>query len=112
MTKLIFLSGYHGCLRSILSIEELRLQLRYRLYWLPSLQVVRWPRQPSSLMKINVDASFSLLQKKACLGIIIRDEQGQIMGACSRLTCQVPTAFAVEALAVIHGLRFAFELGF
>ncbi|KAK5842691.1 hypothetical protein PVK06_005074 [Gossypium arboreum] len=34
------------------------------------------------------------------------------MGACSRLTCQVPTAFAVEALAVIHGLRFAFELGF
>ncbi|MBA0751835.1 hypothetical protein Gogos_000733, partial [Gossypium gossypioides] len=34
------------------------------------------------------------------------------MGACSRLTCQVPNAFAVEALAVIHGLRFAFELGF
>lgn len=32
------------------------------------------------------------------------------MGACSRLTLQSPTVFAAEALAVVHGLKFALNL--
>ncbi|MBA0829777.1 hypothetical protein Goarm_014359, partial [Gossypium armourianum] len=33
-------------------------------------------------------------------------------GVCSRLTLQLPIAFAREALAAVHGLRFALEIGF
>ncbi|KAK5845806.1 hypothetical protein PVK06_002035 [Gossypium arboreum] len=34
------------------------------------------------------------------------------MGACSRVTFHVPTMFVVEAIAIVHGLRFAFKMGF
>ncbi|MBA0732913.1 hypothetical protein Gogos_016972 [Gossypium gossypioides] len=37
---------------------------------------------------------------------------GQTLVACSRLTSWVPSAFAAEAQAVIHGLRFALDLDF
>ncbi|MBA0700676.1 hypothetical protein Goari_027497 [Gossypium aridum] len=35
-----------------------------------------------------------------------------LYGACSCITLQLPTAFAGEALAAVHGLRFALEIGF
>lgn len=43
--------------------------------------------------------------------MVIRNEKGDIMGACCRLTNWVASAFAAEAQAVIHGLRFAQDLG-
>ncbi|MBA0595730.1 hypothetical protein Gorai_012587, partial [Gossypium raimondii] len=82
------------------------------VYQSPPPLVFRCFLRPTFLVKINVDGNFSLAQRKAYSRVIIKDEHGQIMGACSRLTCQVPTIFAVEALVAVHGLRFALELGF
>ncbi|KAA3458961.1 reverse transcriptase [Gossypium australe] len=67
-------------------------------------QAVRWSPPPISFVEINVDAGFSLTQRKTRSGVIIRDEHGQIMGACS--------LFAAEALVAVHGLRFALDLSF
>lgn len=82
------------------------------VYRSPPSLVVRCFLQLTSLVKINVDANFFLAQRKAYSGVSIKDEHGQIMGDCSRLTYQVPTIFTAEALVVVHGLRFALELGF
>lgn len=65
-----------------------------------------------NVVKVNVDVGFVLAHKKACLGVIIRDEYGQILGACSQLTSQVPSMFAAVALVVVRGLRFAYDIGF
>ncbi|MBA0786429.1 hypothetical protein Gotri_026017 [Gossypium trilobum] len=73
---------------------------------------VKWSPPQSEFVKINVDAGFHLAQKKASSGVILRDEIGQILGACSRVTYPVLSVFAAEAIAVIHDLRFAYELGF
>lgn len=75
------------------------------IYRSPPPQIVS-PLPPTSLVKINVDASFSLAQRKTCSRLTIRDEHGQITGACDRLTFQLPTAFAAEALAAVHGLIY------
>ncbi|KAG8503250.1 hypothetical protein CXB51_001230 [Gossypium anomalum] len=78
----------------------------------PQSQIVCWFPPSQSFVKVNVDASFSFSLRKSYSRVSIRDEQGQIMGACSRVTFQVPTVFAVEAIAIVYELRFAFEMGF
>ncbi|MBA0736863.1 hypothetical protein Gogos_010352, partial [Gossypium gossypioides] len=47
---------------------------------------VKWSLPPSNVVKVNVDVGFVLAQRKACSGVIIHDADGQILGACSRLT--------------------------
>ncbi|KAG8478637.1 hypothetical protein CXB51_028481 [Gossypium anomalum] len=53
-----------------------------------------------------------LNQKKAAAGVVIRDENGKILGACCKITYPVLSVFAAEVVAVIHELRFAKELDF
>ncbi|KAG4176000.1 hypothetical protein ERO13_A11G223375v2 [Gossypium hirsutum] len=47
---------------------------------------VRWSLPPAGVVKINVDAGFRLNQKKAATGVVIRDESGEILGACCKIT--------------------------
>ncbi|KAH1073515.1 hypothetical protein J1N35_025843 [Gossypium stocksii] len=72
----------------------------------------RWYPPPRDFVKVNVDAGFQLGQKKASSGVVTRYENGQILGACSRTTYLVLFVFAADAIAVTHGLRFAYELRF
>ncbi|MFQ6626608.1 hypothetical protein Gotur_006310, partial [Gossypium turneri] len=72
---------------------------------------VKWSLPPSNVVKVNVDVGFVFVQRKACSGVIIHDAYGQNLGACSRLTSSVSSVFAAKALAVIHGLWFALEIG-
>ncbi|KAH1039587.1 hypothetical protein J1N35_041330 [Gossypium stocksii] len=74
--------------------------------------IVHWSLSLVNVVKVNVDDGFVLAQRKACSKVIIRDEYGQILGACSWLTNQVSTVFAAEALAVDCGLHFAYDMGF
>ncbi|MBA0721499.1 hypothetical protein Golax_009037, partial [Gossypium laxum] len=74
--------------------------------------IVRWYPPPRDFIKVNVDAGFQLGQKKTSSVVVIRDENGQSLEACSRITYPVLSMFATEAIALTHGLRFAYELGF
>ncbi|MBA0787805.1 hypothetical protein Gotri_027532 [Gossypium trilobum] len=47
---------------------------------------VRWSLPPAGVVKINVDAGFRLNQKKATAGVVIRDENGEILRACCKIT--------------------------
>ncbi|MBA0681635.1 hypothetical protein Goari_023422 [Gossypium aridum] len=45
---------------------------------------VRWFRPPTRVVKINVDAGFRLNQKTAATGVVIRDENGEILGLVAK----------------------------
>ncbi|KAL4271151.1 hypothetical protein GQ457_13G007950 [Hibiscus cannabinus] len=79
----------------------------------PQISVInkRWSSPPSSFYKINVDASFHSADSVAGLGVVVRDEEGFILGAFSSLAFHVPSAFAAEALAARCGVQFDLELG-
>lgn len=61
---------------------------------------------------MNVDASVHLAQHRAYSGVVIRDNHGEVMGACRKLTWPVSSVFLAEARAMVHGLQFAEDLGF
>ncbi|MBA0671522.1 hypothetical protein Goklo_024437 [Gossypium klotzschianum] len=50
------------------------------------------------VVKINVDAGFRLNQKKAAAGVVIRDENGEILRACCKITYLVLSVFAAEVV--------------
>ncbi|MBA0660772.1 hypothetical protein Goklo_012739, partial [Gossypium klotzschianum] len=107
------LSGYRLLLRppTSQSLDQNYILATSALRSIPS-TIVHWSLSPVNVVKVNVDDGFILAQRKVCLEVIIKDEYGQILGACSWLTNQVSTMFAAEALAVVCGLRFAYDMGF
>ncbi|GMI87719.1 hypothetical protein like AT3G25270 [Hibiscus trionum] len=80
----------------------------------PSCSIVdaRWKPPPPSFVKINFDANYKSASKLASLGIIIRDEDGFILGASCSLSHPISSIFDVEARAAVQGITFAYELGF
>ncbi|KAK8984942.1 hypothetical protein V6N11_073092 [Hibiscus sabdariffa] len=62
-------------------------------------------------VKVNVDAKFVQELKKAWSGIVIRDGNGDILGASVRLQNYSSSSFCAEAWATVHGLQFAIDLG-
>lgn len=73
---------------------------------------VKWSPPPIGMAKINVDASYNENLKKSISGIVIRNESGEILGACIRFTHHVFSVCAAKAWSVLHGLHFAHDLGF
>ncbi|KAK5840649.1 hypothetical protein PVK06_009552 [Gossypium arboreum] len=65
---------------------------------------VLWSQPPIKVVKINVDTGFRFNQKRVVAGVVIRDENGKILGACCKITYPVLSVFVAEAIAVIHGL--------
>ncbi|KAL4363965.1 hypothetical protein GQ457_04G016290 [Hibiscus cannabinus] len=72
---------------------------------------VKWTRPSAPSVKINVDAAFNSSSNRASSGVVVRDSNGLVLGSCFIPSCNISSPFAAEALAVIHGLRFALELG-
>lgn len=72
----------------------------------------RWSPPSPAQVKVNMDAEYIHASKKASLGVIIRNEEGYVMGACSRLTKWVSSEFVARAIAVIHGLILAIDMSF
>ncbi|MBA0767143.1 hypothetical protein Gotri_016089, partial [Gossypium trilobum] len=63
-------------------------------------------------VKINFDPSFNVHENRSFLGIIIRNEVGLIMGACTYPHSHVADAFMAEARACEQAIWFVTELGF
>ncbi|GMI98381.1 hypothetical protein like AT2G04420 [Hibiscus trionum] len=73
---------------------------------------IRWSAPVDPFVKVNVDASFNNNTKSAYMGVVIRNIEGFILGACSTISYQIPSPFAAKARAIIQGLRLALDLGF
>ena len=76
----------------------------------PPAEPVKWKPPSLNRYKINMDGAVFKEQRMASVGILIRDAEGQLIGACSR-KLEVPLgAIEAEAKAVELGLMFARDL--
>ena len=69
-----------------------------------------WTPPPHTRYKINVDSVVFVAQKSAGIGVIIRDSDGSVIGACSKKLRFPLGAVEVEAKAIEFGLQFAKDL--
>ena len=69
-----------------------------------------WTPPSPGQYKINVDGVVFKEQKMAGVGIIIRDDAGQLISACSKKIDAPLGAIEVEAKAVEMGLQFAKDM--
>lgn len=61
---------------------------------------------------MNVVIGYSGPSYKAILGIIVRDKLGNILGSGYHFHTWVTMVVMAEAVAVLHGLQFAQDMGF
>ncbi|KAH1130704.1 hypothetical protein J1N35_002082 [Gossypium stocksii] len=59
----------------------------------------RWRPPEGSCLKVNFDAAFHAPTLMTCVGIVIKDNLGSVIGYASVVTMHIPSAFAAEALA-------------
>ncbi|KAG4138004.1 hypothetical protein ERO13_D07G107400v2 [Gossypium hirsutum] len=64
----------------------------------------RWRPPEGSCLKVNFDAAFHAPMLMTCVGIVIKDNLGSVVGYTSIVTTQIPSAFAAEALACYHAI--------
>jgi len=70
-------------------------------------EAMHWTPPSPNRYKINMDGVVFKEQKMAGVVILIRDEEGRLIGACSKKIEAPLSAIEVEAKAVDLGLQFA-----
>ncbi|XP_039020707.1 uncharacterized protein LOC120152573 [Hibiscus syriacus] len=71
-----------------------------------------WQPPVSTEVRINFDACFLQNQNRGWSGVVARDREGYVLGAYRREMFHVTTPFHAEALATLHVVEFATEMGF
>ena len=71
----------------------------------------RWEPPPANFVKINFDGAVFFKDKFSGVGAVIRDENGLVLGSCSKHLPQAYSAVEVEALAAATALALAEDLG-
>ncbi|XP_039046837.1 uncharacterized protein LOC120187113 [Hibiscus syriacus] len=74
--------------------------------------IVKWKPPPLSWVKENFYASFLHGNQLAWSGVIIRDVDGLILGACRRKVDIITSSFVAETVAALHAVRLSLDLGF
>ncbi|KAG8472557.1 hypothetical protein CXB51_034512 [Gossypium anomalum] len=77
----------------------------------PTLRQNSWKLLVDPLVRINVDVTYGKLKNKSCLGIVIRDFRGSVVGSRTVLNENVPSLFAVEALVCTQGMQLGLDMG-
>lgn len=72
----------------------------------------RWRPSKGPVYKVNIDASFLPDSGLTGIGIIIRDNLGQVHASASKFLGGLPSVDFTKGLVVVHACRLACELGF
>ena len=83
----------------------------FRSESVPRNPTVRWSPPPTARYKLNLDGAVFKEQKSAGIGVLIRDEQGQVVAALSQKINAPLGALEVEVKAVEVALQFARDVG-
>ena len=71
----------------------------------------RWQPPPADLMKINFDGAVFSSVNVSGIGVVIRNNLGQVIASCSQRLPPVYSSNEVEALATAKAVSFAAEIG-
>ncbi|CAD6247955.1 unnamed protein product [Miscanthus lutarioriparius] len=66
-------------------------------------QIMNWKLPPARFVKINVDTTFKAESQQVATGVIIRDENGQVLAAKCKWYGSIPNIPSVEAYAARDG---------
>lgn len=69
-----------------------------------------WRPPPKGVLKINTDSSFSLSKNRAHAGIIIRNEEGEVVSGLTKVF-PATSPLSAEALSLREALLFAIAMG-
>ncbi|KAL4360797.1 hypothetical protein GQ457_04G002610 [Hibiscus cannabinus] len=83
-----------------------------RLQGPSSHSLIAWSAPSPPFVKANFDAKFCSVSHSSWSGVIIRDNQGHVLGACRCKALRIPSPFAAEAMSLIHAISLASDLGF
>ena len=64
----------------------------------------RWMPPPANLVKINFDGAVFSKENYSGVGVVIRDENGQVLGSCTKHLPQAYSAMEVKAMAAATGV--------
>ncbi|KAL4388674.1 hypothetical protein GQ457_09G011460 [Hibiscus cannabinus] len=71
-----------------------------------------WTAPTPPYVKVNFDVKYCSASSISWSGVIIRDEHGQVLGACRHKASRIQSPFAAEAMALVHAISLASDLGF
>ena len=64
-----------------------------------------------NLVKINFDGALFSKENKLGIGVVIRDENGLVLGSYTKRLSQAYSAMEIEAMAAATTLVFSSEMG-
>ena len=64
-----------------------------------------------NFFKVNFDGAIFSKENKSSVGVVVRDENGLVLGSCTKRLAHAYNAVEVEAMAATTALEFASELG-
>ncbi|KAH1063305.1 hypothetical protein J1N35_028292 [Gossypium stocksii] len=70
----------------------------------------KWRAPRSSTVKINFDVAFNRQRKRSCLDVVIRNENGIVLGSKLVMHDNILTTFAAEAIACFQAFQLGLEL--
>ena len=70
-----------------------------------------WQPPPTTKFKVNFDGAVFKEEKRAGLGVVIRNHQGQVIASFFENVALPPSIMDVEAIATVRAVSFAAELG-
>ena len=71
-----------------------------------------WQAPDRNTYKVNFDGALFTVENSVGLGVVIHNEEGQVMVSLSQKTTLPFTTIEVEAMVVLRALKLALETGF
>ena len=74
-------------------------------------QTQRWVPPVAGMYKVNYDGACFVDEEKAGIGVVVRNDRGQVMGSLAEKIEMPPTMEVLEAMAARRAMIFMEELG-
>ncbi|KAA3485352.1 glycine, alanine and asparagine-rich protein-like [Gossypium australe] len=72
--------------------------------------VSSWKCPPDQFVKINFDGAYDLKDQCSASGVVVRDNEGEVLASKSKIYTNVASAFAAEALACREAVQVGFDM--
>ena len=72
----------------------------------------RWQKPPENVIKINFDGSVSTTNRRGGIGVIARDNNGEVVGVLQASIRGITDPNVIEAYAAAKAILFGQQMGF